>query len=243
MKKLSLKKYSIALLIGSVSCLQAQNIGINTSNPTKTLDINGELRIRVLPPGNSGQQIIVSDQQGNILKMNLPAALPQVGDIKDGYTTTDHEGWYLLDGRALTSLSSTAQTNAATIGFTGSLPNFSGKYARTGETGTSLSTIGGIASYNLTKANMPNFAMTAIAALNGDHNHGTSDIRFGQLNLPPYAGLWGYTGPIQLFAEGKSTSTSLNHTHTVSLNSNGGGQPISLSPAYIALNTFVYLGN
>ncbi|MFC3158122.1 hypothetical protein ACFOEQ_06030 [Chryseobacterium arachidis] len=150
----------------------------------QTLDVNGELRIRILPSGNEGEQVIVSDQDGNILKTSLPKAIPSVGDIKDGYSSADHEGWYLLNGRALSAIPATAQTNAASLGFIGNLPDFSGKYTKMIAPVESINTVTGNTSYMMGKANMPNFSMTAVTAASGAHAHLIPDMRPGQLYEP-----------------------------------------------------------
>lgn len=243
-KTMDLKKYCSLLLLTIMYSLQAQNTGINTNSPTKTLDVNGELRVRTLSQGNASHQIIVSDQNGNIFKKPVSAAFPVIGDIKDGYATADHDGWYLLNGRAISSLSTAVQSNALILGFTGNLPDFTGKYPKALAPGENMNTISGNASYALTKADMPNFSMTAVAQTAGAHNHSTTDTAFGQINASNQGfGLWGYVGNTGTHLYTRGTSASGNHTHTVALASNGGGQPIGLSPAYIALNTFVYLGN
>ncbi|MBT2623738.1 lectin-like protein [Chryseobacterium sp. ISL-6] len=44
-------------------------IGINTTNPTKTLDINGDLRVRTLGPGSAIDGVLSTDEDGNIHKI------------------------------------------------------------------------------------------------------------------------------------------------------------------------------
>jgi len=46
-----------------------------------------------------------------------------IGDTKEGFQISDHNGWIKLDGRAISSLTSTQQTQASTLGFTSNLPN------------------------------------------------------------------------------------------------------------------------
>lgn len=46
-----------------------------------------------------------------------------VGDIKQGFQPSDHNGWIKLDGRLITSLSSSQQTNAISLGFSTNLPD------------------------------------------------------------------------------------------------------------------------
>jgi len=54
-----------------------------------------------------------------------------LGDIKHSVQTSDHQGWYLLDGRAKTSLTSTAQYNATAVGIGTNLPDASKKFLKT----------------------------------------------------------------------------------------------------------------
>jgi hypothetical protein len=49
--------------------LNAQ-VGINTTTPTKSLDINGELRIRTLPVGVAADDILSTDTNGNVRKVS-----------------------------------------------------------------------------------------------------------------------------------------------------------------------------
>src|SRR5690606_3550902 len=60
--------YISIILILTIRLSFAQ-VGINTTNPTKDLDINGELRIRNLPT-QSENAILVADKDGNIGKLN-----------------------------------------------------------------------------------------------------------------------------------------------------------------------------
>lgn len=43
-------------------------VGIGTANPTKDLDINGELRIRNLPTNNQSTSVLTTDVDGNVTK-------------------------------------------------------------------------------------------------------------------------------------------------------------------------------
>ena len=57
------------ILIFAMSLSSAQ-VGINTTNPTKDLDINGELRIRNLPT-QTENTLLAADSDGNIGKANV----------------------------------------------------------------------------------------------------------------------------------------------------------------------------
>ncbi|WP_145953217.1 hypothetical protein [Chryseobacterium indologenes] len=54
-----------------VNMLHSQ-IGINTNAPTKTLDVNGETRIRVLPQATAinNSNLLISDTNGNVSQIN-----------------------------------------------------------------------------------------------------------------------------------------------------------------------------
>lgn len=233
MKKIIL---GIFLLIGVTTKTQ---VGINTTTPTKMLDINGDMRIRILPQGNTSQSLLITDVNGNMLKMPIPKAPPSPGDIKDSYSTTDHDGWYLLNGRNISTLTATANAVAISLNFNTILPDFSGNYAKAAKN-ESLSVIGGNASYTLIKQNMPNFALSGSTSAGGSHSHTATD-RTPQGTGP----IWGHAtdGNVDWYATtGRTTSSDGAHSHTLSINSNGSGQAFGLAPAFIAVNTFIYLG-
>lgn len=48
------------------SFINGGRLGLNTSAPTQQLDVNGEVRIRVLPEGNSTNEIVTTDANGNL---------------------------------------------------------------------------------------------------------------------------------------------------------------------------------
>ncbi|GGF07244.1 hypothetical protein SAMN05443634_101115 [Chishuiella changwenlii] len=62
------KKYIFIPLAFSI--FTSAQVGINTEEPTKTLDINGELRVRTLPSGDVIDDILVSDIDGNVRKVS-----------------------------------------------------------------------------------------------------------------------------------------------------------------------------
>lgn len=69
-----MKKVILFMVVPFVSSAQ---VGINTNTPTKTLDINGELRIRTLPTGLTADEILSTDANGNIRKVSR-------GDLSGG---------------------------------------------------------------------------------------------------------------------------------------------------------------
>lgn len=60
-------KYFVFLFFLSTCFLQAQ-VGVGTTNPTKDLDINGELRIRNVPTSTNSTDVLTVDTDGNVQK-------------------------------------------------------------------------------------------------------------------------------------------------------------------------------
>ncbi|MEF9477560.1 lectin-like protein [Chryseobacterium sp. 1B4] len=63
---------------------QTGKVGINTLTPTKTLDINGELRVRTLNSGSDSDDILSADSEGNIRK--IPKS--DLGNPPSGFSNT-----------------------------------------------------------------------------------------------------------------------------------------------------------
>ncbi len=109
------------------------------------------------------------------------------GDIKHGFQTTDHTGWYLLDGRSISSLSSNAQLAASSLGFSTFIPDATNRVLTSRGT---LNSTGGQDSLTITLSNIPNYMLIGSSEMNGSHNHSID---------PPNT----------------NTTTTGNHTHDV----------------------------
>lgn len=68
LKNTYLMLYKLTLLCFCFCNLSFSQVGINTTEPTKDLDINGELRIRNLPLNNAATSFLTTDGNGNISK-------------------------------------------------------------------------------------------------------------------------------------------------------------------------------
>lgn len=232
--------YTLLILI-FLSNISTAQIGINTGTPTKTLDVNGETRIRSLPSAGSvsGKFILTVDTSGNINKINGIAGT--IGDMKNGLQTTDHNGWYLMDGRNVSTLSTTPRNNAATIGITTTIPNMADRMIRTLTSGQTRGTLAGSNTITLTAANLPNYNLATVTlAAAGNHNHTWYDEYDYST---PGAGL--QYGPYYnhgLTTRTVGTSAAGNHAHTVSAATGGTSQVLNILPEYIVVNTFIYLG-
>lgn len=218
------------------------NIGVLNNAPTQKLDIAGGMRVRSLPAGN------VFTTADGVLSTDA-SLVYTFGDIRYSSLTADHGGWYLLNGRALSTLPANAQARAAALGITGNLPNAANRYIKQGTPGT----VSGAASVVLTPGNMPSFTLTGTTStLSHTHNlisPGSTVVRgtdmtqtsAGTANVWQLAGgaMPGSVNTSQTF----TTASNGQHSHTVTIPSGGTATPIALNPGYIQLNYFIYLGN
>ncbi|WP_081413980.1 hypothetical protein [Chryseobacterium daeguense] len=218
------------------------NVGVMTSTPTQKLDVNGGMRIRNLSSGN-----VFTTLDGTL---NTDASVVyHLGDIRFSSRTADHNGWYLLDGRALTSLPANVQARAAALGISGTLPNAANKYIKQGTPGTTT----GASSITLTKQNMPDFTLSGNTSfLNHAHtliSPGNASIRGTDIpqTSAGAANVWQLAGGAQAGSTNTSqaytSSAEGSHSHTISVPTGGTDTPIALNPGYIQLNYFIFLGN
>jgi hypothetical protein len=172
-----------------------------------------------------------------------------LGDVKSGFQTADHNGWVKLDGRAVSTLTASQQTNAASLGFTANLPNAGGAVPM--QDGSAMGTVTGSMAKTITRANLPAFDMSAASA--GGHAHsfpgryGAPDKDFvGWANT---AGTrWGSTMVLGrssaagggTFDLGETMNTGGAHTHVVA--SGGSGTALDVTPKRMSINYYVFLG-
>src|SRR5690606_19293112 len=124
-------------------------VGMLTDAPTQALDLNGSMRVQNLDAVAN----VIADAEG-VLRHEV--AYFDVGDVKHSFLTTDHDGWYLLDGRALTDLPQSAMDNAVSIlGLSSALPNANNRYSigTTSDPGFAI----GNNTVELVRANLPAF--------------------------------------------------------------------------------------
>ncbi|MEM7659715.1 MAG: hypothetical protein AAF399_26615 [Bacteroidota bacterium] len=81
------------LIVGSIS---AQNVGINTSTPEATLDVNGTAKVSSLASGAT--EMVVSDANGNLSTQPIPVAGVQ-SEISDADGDTKVEVEQSPDGQ------------------------------------------------------------------------------------------------------------------------------------------------
>ncbi|SEW49346.1 hypothetical protein SAMN05421841_4135 [Chryseobacterium wanjuense] len=213
-------------------------IGILTAAPTVTLDVNGDVRVQGLNTAGN----VISDAQGVLMH---DAEFFDIGDVKPSYATTDHDGWYLLDGRAVTTLPVAAQNNASSIlGITTVLPNAAGRYSM-GTATTTPGTFTGSNAVTLTRANLPLFNFNYSTNSTGAHTHTmtldrirTNTINGGGNNVHDY---W-LSGSFVGGANYSRTTGFGGSNHTYSVSSGGSDAPVDIRPSALNANYFVYLG-
>ena len=156
-----------------------------------------------------------------------------IGDTKSGFQTSDHSGWILLNGRLKSTLTSSQQIAATSLGFGANLPDATNKYLSQ-TAGTIGSTTGNTTnSVTLTRANLPNFQLGGQAGLyNGE---------IGFLSQFNNGGTQGYVENIRA---GAAAGLGSGRVTCLSDSLNGGvtQTPVSIMPATLIANTFIYLG-
>jgi microcystin-dependent protein len=249
MKIVQLIFYSISFSL--ISLASFAQTGINTGNtaPTKTLDLNGELRIRTIPTVTVGD-VLVADVSGNITKVSNYQVdqAPTFGDVKKGFQSADHQGWYLLNGRLKSSLPAAATTNATALGYGTNLPDASGKFLKISSSAASIAITGGNNSPVLTQANLPsfNFSGSTTSSAAASHSHTGIDNTSNMTNVTTTPYVTFTTGTIAKtrpdYDETKTTSTDGAHSHTGTVGSGGSGSAFNNTPQYVVVNVFIYLG-
>lgn len=165
------------------------------------------------------------------------------GTISNSFATADNNGWYLLNGRAISSLPANVQLRATSLGFTTNLPNADDRFIKTKDTPEALGLLSGSSTIALTQANLPNVTFTGSTNSTGNHTHTYTDRGAGSTSNS------GNDLDPDNNPEADNTSGTYNteasgaHTHTVSFSSGGSSQPINITPSYLVTNVFIYLGN
>ncbi len=172
----------------------------------------------------------------------------QLGELKYSFATTDHDGWYLVNGRAKTTLSATAQSAASIIGYGANLPDATDRFLKNIATAESVAIQGGTNTFTVSQAQLPNVNFLGSTNSDGSHTHQVDSYTGNQnIGLLSTSALTVFT--VYKVAENdnittinRTTTSSGAHTHTVSVNSGGTGAAVTRVPAYLSTNVFVYLG-
>ncbi|WP_157886042.1 hypothetical protein [Chryseobacterium glaciei] len=178
------------------------------------------------------------------------------GDIKNSVKSVDHNGWYLLNGRNISTLPAEAQSAAASLGFTESLPDATDRVLKSRSGTEMLGSEGGDNLIILTRSNLPNInfvgVVSGIAESGGAHSHAAGQGGFllggttvGNNGSGNYQGnstptSWGGVGIMGNTASGGAHTHSLAGIATIP--TGGTGNSVDNRSAYLVVNTFIYLG-
>lgn len=171
--------------------------------------------------------------------IKMTTKTPQTGDIKNGFQSADHNGWYLLNGRAVSTLAVNPRARAAALGFSTNLPDASDRYLKNTNGPDSPGTAAGGNSFTLSQANLPNFTFSGTTNTTGNHSHTYTDNPTTVASV-----VSGNNNPISNTASvDTTTENSGAHTHTLSFSLGGSSQAVNLVPNNIITNVFIYLGS
>lgn len=185
--------------------------------------------------------------------IRLDTNATKIGDIKYSYAISDHSGWYLLNGRTITSLPTNAQNVANSLGMSMNIPDATNRILKA-KGAEALYGTGGSNTTFLSQSQLPNVNFTGATSADGAHTHTFEDkYHSSQEDLNIVTSLLGILSGVTLNIlvtsvgdkdEVTTTNTSSNdglHTHTAILNSGGSGNSLPEVSTF-QLNAFVYLG-
>lgn len=162
-----------------------------------------------------------------------------IGEIKNSVETTDHNGWYLLNGRLVSSLPTVASTNAATLGLGSNLPNSSNRILKGKSGAETFAQLGGNTSFTILRTNLPDITYTGNTGSAGAHTHSYTDRGSSVWHGSTGSGVVGLTN---VNGSNRTTGDAGNHSHTVTVASGGSGTAVNLTPNFLVVQTFIYLG-
>jgi hypothetical protein len=192
-KYIEMKKIALFILLIGFSNLQAQiGIGTDTPDASSILDISptGNDRGILIPRITETQKNSITSPANGLLvfqtdntagfyyystatsswsRMSLYSEINEYGDVKTGIQSSDHKGWVKLDGRLKSSLTSSQQARATTLGIGSNLPNADNAYLV--QNGGTLGGVTGTNEKTISQANLPNVNFTGSTDNNGNHNH------------------------------------------------------------------------
>lgn len=197
------------------------------------LDVDGKAKVNVMDKNNNADSIVVwlpdhtigirdastiqyqmiSISDDSIFLSNggyvvLDIHRNESGDLKHSIVSADHSGWYLLDGRDVSTLPTSAKSNAIGLGFDTNLPDMSDRFLKNTNGTETVGGKGGKSSVTLTQANIPSYSFPTVnTTMEGIHTH-SSLVSSDGIHLHS-----GTTNPAGMHSHSGSTSNSGSHSH------------------------------
>jgi hypothetical protein len=162
----------------------------------------------------------------------------KVGDVKHSFETLDHAGWYLMDGRVLTTLPEKALLNAEVLGFVSNLPDVSNLFWKGVSSAVSFGELSGSNSITIIRENLPNLTYNVNTTSDGAHTHTYTDAGSTMWHGSSGSALNGFN----TVNSNRTTGSGGAHSHTYSISSGGSGTAINFIPRYMVVQSFIYLG-
>lgn len=205
-------KLYLYLFFSLISLVVSAQVGIGTNTPDNSaiLEVQATDRGVLFPRMTTVQRTSISNPAAGLHVFDISsnslwfyngsfwvnyATQAKYGDVKSGIHTQDHEGWVLLDGRAINTLTSSQQAVVSALGWVGNIPNASNAYLV--QNGGALGSVAGSNTVTLSQANLPNVTLSGTTSNVADHQHtGTTDV----------GGNHSHTG---------TTATNGNHAHSI----------------------------
>lgn len=153
------------------------------------------------------------------------------GDIKTGIQTNDHNGWIKLNGRLKSTLTSTQQTQATSLGIGTNLPDASNSFLV--QNGTTLGSVSGSNSKTIAQNNLPNITLTGRIGV----SDGTIVAVSSGTTKSMKEANWNWTADVP--------DRYTNNSDIIQVPLNGGvsQQSLDITPKSLSVNTFIFLGN
>ncbi|MCF6167419.1 hypothetical protein [Lutibacter sp.] len=224
------------------SDVDANQVASELADATLTTDLAAEVLRATTAEGVNATAISALQAEQITQNTAIAANTATIGEIKQTIALSMPSGWVKLDGAAISSLTSTQQTEAANLGLVGNLPNATNAYLS--QNGGTLGSVSGSNSKTIAQNNLPNVTLSGTANSAGNHRHyiygNTSDDLSAAGGNSDYV-LSNYDGS----GVGEYTAAAGAHTHTVTTSSINGGvtqQAMDITPTTLSVNTYIYLG-
>lgn len=169
--------------------------------------------------------------------------MPEVGDVKSSIVAADHLGWYVLDGRAVSSLPQIAQDNATALGFGANLPDATDAVLGR-QSGQSPGAVTGTNDFTLARNNLPEESITSDSWSTGRPPNEGFVVSTANQTAPAGATylLTGAMDGVTTYGFAVAGHINLNAYSAVSpLNDTGSQLPLDLRQKTFNVNSFVYL--